>query len=164
MSMFIDRQHLKVLSLILASALLLGAAADDLPLAVDLRADAKVARAERLPIVLFFYSSSCPFCREVEALYLKPLQKENLKSRRFLLRRVEIGERQALIDFTGTRTDFRSFAQQQKVMLVPHLRFVGPDGERLAADLIGLGSRDFYGGYLEDAINEARAKLRKPAG
>lgn len=157
------RQHLKALCLVVMSALLLGAApADDLPLAVDLRADANAARVERLPIVLFFYSSSCPFCREVEELYLKPLQKENIKPRRFLLRRVETGERQALIDFNGAKTDFRSYAQQQKVMLVPHLRFVGPDGERLAADLVGLGSRDFYGGYLEDAINEARAKLRKP--
>ena len=155
------RKHLKVLCLVLMSALALGAAADDLPLAVDLRADARVARAERLPIVLFFYSRSCPFCREVEALYLQPMQKENLKSGRFLLRRVEIGEQQALIDFNGVKTDFRSFAQQQKVTLVPHLRFFGPQGERLAADLVGLGSRDFYGGYLEDAIEEARAKLRK---
>lgn len=157
-----DWRYLKIIFLILTSTLLLGAApVDDLPMAVDLRADARLARAERLPIVLFFYSHSCPFCREVEALYIKPLQKDNLKSRRFLLRRVEIGEQQALIDFNGTKTDFRSFARQQKVMLVPHLRFVGPDGERLAADLVGLGSHDFYGGYLEDAIEEARAKLRK---
>ena len=161
--MFMYRQHLKALCLVLVSAVSLGVtAADDLPLAVDLHADARVARIERLPVVLFFYSRSCPFCREVEELYLKPLQKENIKPRRFLLRRVETGERQALIDFNGTKTDFRTFSQQQKVMLVPHLRFVGPDGERLAADLVGLGSRDFYGGYLEDAIKEARAKLRKP--
>lgn len=157
------RHYLRVICLVLTSALLLGAApVEDLPLAVDLRADARTARAERLPIVLFFYSRSCPFCREVETLYLKPLQKDNLKSRRFLLRRIETGEQQALIDFDGTKTDFRSFAQQQKVMLVPHLRFFGPDGERLAADLVGLASRDFYGGYLEDAIEEARAKLHKP--
>lgn len=162
--MFRYRHCLKLILFITSALLLATAGADDeLPLAVDLRADARVARAERLPIVLFFYSHSCPFCREVEALYLKPLQKDNLTSKRFLLRRIEIGERQALIDFHGTKTDFRGFAQQQKVMLVPHLRFFGPDGERLAEDLIGLGSRDFYGWYLEDAIEEARAKLRKPA-
>ena len=162
--MFRYRYFLKLIIFLLSALLLAAAGAnDELPLAVDLRADARVARAERLPIVLFFYSRSCPFCREVEALYLKPLQKDNLKSKRFLLRRIEIGERQALIDFNGTKTDFRSFAQQQKVMLVPHLRFFGPEGERLTGDLIGLGSRDFYGGYLEDAIEEARAKLRRPA-
>lgn len=160
--MLMYRQYLKLFCLILTLTPLPGATHDDLPWAVDLRADAKVARVERLPIVLFFYSSSCPFCREVEELHLKPLQKENVQPRRFLLRRVETGQRQALIDFNGNQTDFRAFAQQQQVMLVPHLRFVGPDGERLAPDLVGLGSRDFYGGYLEDAINEARAKLRRP--
>lgn len=162
--MFQYRYFLKIIYLVLTSSLLLGSArADDLPFAVDLRADARVARAERLPIVLFFYSHSCPFCREVEELYLKPLQKDNHKPRRFLLRRIETGDRQALIDFNGTKTDFRSFSRQQKVVLVPHLRFFGPDGERLTGDLVGLGSRDFYGGYLEESINEARAKLRRPA-
>ena len=39
-----------------------------LPAAVDLRADAQTARAQRLPIVLFFHLVSCPFCREAEDL------------------------------------------------------------------------------------------------
>lgn len=130
-------------------------------MAEDLHADAQAARAARLPIVLFFYSRTCPFCREVEELYLKPLQKENRQRPRFLLRRVEIDALRPLVGFSGSKTDFRQFAQGQKVMLVPHLRFVGPGGELLAPDLVGLSSRDFYGGYLEDAINEAGAKLRK---
>ncbi|HJX19025.1 MAG TPA: hypothetical protein VJ437_12650, partial [Acidiferrobacterales bacterium] len=41
-------------------------ARDALPPAVDLRADGRLARAQRLPIVLFFHSTTCPFCREVE--------------------------------------------------------------------------------------------------
>lgn len=155
--------RLRLLLLLVLTPLLLGATAEDLPLAVDLHADAQVARAARLPIVLFFYSSSCPFCREVEELYLKPLQKENSQRPRFLLRRVEIDEARPLVTFTRRKTDFRQFAQEQQVTLVPHLRFVGPDGERLAPDLVGLSSRDFYGGYLDDSIAAAGAKLRKPA-
>ena len=155
--------RLRLLILLVLTPLLLGATAPDLPVAVDLHADAQVARAARLPIVLFFYSQSCPFCREVEELYLKPLQKENSPRPRFLLRAVEIDATRPLISFTANKTDFRQFAQEQKVMLVPHLRFFGPDGERLAPDLVGLSSRDFYGGYLDDSIAAARAKLRKPA-
>ena len=109
---------------------------------------------------MFFYSKNCPFCREVEELYLKPLQKENIKAQGFLLRRIEISETHPLVSFAGMKTDFRGFAQEQKVTLVPHLRFVGPKGERLAPDLVGLSSRDFYGGYLDDSIAQARAKLQ----
>jgi len=59
-----------VLSLLLASC---SEARDGLPVAVDLRADGQLARAQRLPIVLFFHSTTCPFCREVEDLYLARL-------------------------------------------------------------------------------------------
>ena len=136
-------------------------AGDTLPKAVDLQAVGRIARAQRLPIVLFFHETGCPFCREVEDLYLAPLQKDNETSPRFLLRSVEIRRSQPLVAFGGTRTDNRAFTQQQGVTLVPHLRFLGPDGEALAPDLVGLTSRDFYSGYLEGSITAATAKLRR---
>lgn len=136
-------------------------AREALPVAADLRADGQLARAQRLPIVLYFHSATCPYCREVEELYLTPLQKENERAPRFLLRTVEIGQAQALVSFDGTRTDQRAFAKRQGVTLVPHLRFLGPDGEMLAPDLAGLTTRDFYGAYLEGAISTAGEKLRR---
>lgn len=136
-------------------------AGDVLPVAMDLRADGQLARQQRLPIVLFFHSTTCPFCREVEDLYLVRLQKENEKMPQFLLRTVEISRTSALVAFDGSRTDQRAFAKQQGVMLVPHLRFLGPDGETLAPDLVGLTSRDFYGAYLEGSIKSAGEKLRR---
>ena len=139
------------------------AAGEALPVAVDLRADAQAARAQRLPIVLFFHSATCPFCREVEESYLKPLQKHNEPTPRFLLRSVEVSQTRPLVTFDGSKTDFRRFARQQGVTLVPHLRFLGPDGEALAPDLVGLTTRDFYGGYLEDSIAAAAEKLRGKA-
>jgi thioredoxin-related protein len=136
-------------------------AREALPVAVDLRADGQLARAQRLPIVLYFHSTTCPYCREVEDIYLSPLQKENERAPQFLLRTVEIGQAQALVLFDGTRTDQRAFAKRQGVTLVPHLRFLGPDGEILAPDLAGLTTRDFYGAYLESSIGNASEKLRR---
>ncbi len=136
-------------------------AREALPVAADLRADGQMARAQRLPIVLYFHSTTCPYCREVEDIYLAPLQKENERTPRFLLRTVEISQRKTLVLFDGTRTDQRTFAKRQGVTLVPYLRFLGPDGEMLAPDLAGLTTRDFYGAYLEAAISTAGEKLRR---
>jgi len=136
-------------------------ARDALPVAVNLQADAQRARAQCLPIVLFFHSTTCPYCREVEDLYLARLQRENQTKPQFLLRTVEIGQTQPLVIFDGTKTNPRAFAKQQGVTLVPHLRFLGPDGEALAPDLVGLTPRDFYGAYLEGSINDAGEKLRR---
>ena len=136
-------------------------ARDALPPAVDLRADGRLARAQRLPIVLFFHSTTCPFCREVEDLYLARLQRENERVPQFVLRTVEIGGKQPLVSFDGTRMDHRAFARRQDVTLVPHLRFLGPDGAPLAPDLVGLTTRDFYDAYLESSIVSAGEKLRR---
>lgn len=128
----------------------------------DLQADARLARAQRVPIVLFFHSTSCPYCRQVEDLYLRPLAGENARSPRVILRAVEVDAPLAMKDFSGAPTDMRAFATRQGVGLVPSIRFLGPDGASLAPELLGYSSPDFYAGYLEDAISSATRELRAP--
>ncbi|MCK7583377.1 MAG: hypothetical protein MZV65_52785 [Chromatiales bacterium] len=111
-----------------------------------------------------FVRRTCPFCREVEELYLGPRERDAGATPRILLRAVDIDGAEPLVTFDGRRTDHAGFAREQRVNLVPHLRFLGPDGQALAPDLIGISSRDFYGGYLEDAIKAASDRLRSPQG
>jgi thioredoxin-related protein len=153
------------LTLTLLIAMLSGAATarEALPPASDLRADAAAAQHARLPIVLFFHSRTCPFCRQVEELYLPLALQDNGATPRFILRTVDIDVAQPMQGFDGRATDMRAFARAQGVRMVPHLRFVGPDGQPLAPDLIGLNPPDFYAGYLDDSIRQAFEKLRKPA-
>jgi thioredoxin-related protein len=146
--------------LMLASAGL--AAATGLSPARDLQADGDAARRARLPVVLFFHSETCPYCRQIEELYLPTLLEENARTPRFLIRTVEIDSSLPLKDFRGELTEMRRFARDQGVRLVPHLRFVGPDGEPLAPDLIGLNPPDFYYGYLDGSIQQAFDRLRQP--
>lgn len=137
-----------------------GVAADTLPRAVNLQEDGRRAAAERQPVVLFFRARGCRFCREVEELYLEPRQRDAAAMPRILLRVVDIDVAAPLVAFDGRRTDHTRFARAQRVSLVPHLRFVDPDGRSLAPDLVGISSRDFYGGYLEDAIKTASDRLK----
>jgi thioredoxin-related protein len=148
-----------LLAVALALAAALSPAHEPLPAVRDLRTDSAEARRDRLPIVLYFYSRSCPYCREAEEHHLRPLLAANARAPRFVFRSVEIGAAGPLTDFAGQETTMREFSRRQGVRLVPHLRFVGPDGEILAPDLIGLTLRDFYGGYIEDAISRAGEKM-----
>ena len=156
-------QTLAALTVMLLCALPVPATAAGLPPARDLQADGEAARRARLPVGLFFRSVTCPYCRQVEELYLPSLLEENARTPRFLIRTVEIDSGQSLKDFQGEPTDMRGFARSQGVRLVPHLRFVGPDGQPLAPDLIGLNPPDFYYGYLSDSIQQAYDRLRRPA-
>jgi hypothetical protein len=135
-------------------------AQETLPPATDLRADAIQSRRQHLPILLFFRSATCPYCREVEELYLRPLLRDNGQAPRVILRTVEVDQARLLTGFDGKPGNMRALARTHGVALVPHLKFVGPEGERLAPDLVGISSRDFYNAYLEDAIRTAGARLR----
>ena len=136
-------------------------AREPVPALADLRADAAKARANGQPIVLFFRSHSCPYCRLVEEDYLHWVMVENAGHPRVLLRAVDIDSDTRLIGLDGEPTTARAYAQAQGVRLVPHLQFIGPQGEKLSADLVGVNIPEYYAGYLEEAIVESVEKLRR---
>jgi hypothetical protein len=130
------------------------------PPLTDLRAEAAVARERGEPIVLFFHSRTCPYCRLVEENYLHWVMVENARHPRVRLRAVDIDSDAKLTGLNGEVTTPRAYAREQGVRLVPHLKFVGPRGEPLSADLVGASIPDFYQGYLEEAISESVTKLK----
>ncbi len=153
------RQFIAIWGLVLASAV--NATDAELPLARDLRADARTAQAARVPILVFFAADLCPYCHEVEELYLKPMQALRENAGRFLLRVVRVDSARSLKDFAGRSTDHGGFAEREGIWLTPVVRFYGPDGRQLVPALIGYSSPDFYAGYLEQAIEDSLQQLRR---
>ncbi len=125
----------------------------------DLRADAAAARERGTPIVLFFASDSCPYCHEVEDLYLEPMQRRGPYAGRVLIRKVNVDRATVLVDFAGRRLGHDEFARREGAGLTPLIRFYAPDGRELAGALRGMSSREFYGGMLWDALDESIRKL-----
>ena len=77
-----------------------------------------------------------------------------------LVRELHIDRDTPLIDFAGRRTSSADFARRLQVRLVPTVMFHGPAGEPLAEAIVGFRLADFYGAYLERAIEESRARLK----
>jgi hypothetical protein len=157
---------MKRLLQIFLGALMLAAevqASDALVEARDLRMDAEVARAGATPIVVFFASDLCPYCHEVEELYLEPMQRHGQYAGRVLIRKVHVDRATTLVDFAGRRMGHDDFARREGTSLTPLVRFYAPDGRELTNALRGLSSRDFYGGMLADAVEESILKLQRDA-
>jgi hypothetical protein len=138
-------------------------ASDTLVEARDLQADAETARAGGAAIVVFFASDFCPYCHEVEELYLEPMQRHGQYAGRVLIRKVHVDRATTLVDFTGRRMGHDDFARREGTSLTPLVRFYAPDGRELANALRGMSSRDFYGGMLADAVEESILKLKRDA-
>lgn len=127
--------------------------------AADLREEARLSRAGNLVLVIEFASDSCEYCRKLEDLFLLPMQRNPEYDSKILLRTVSLDAYETLIDFDGRRVDTRDFAARYGVSLTPTLVFLDDQGAELSDKLVGIWSEDFYGGYIDNRIDEARSRL-----
>lgn len=127
------------------------------PLAADFAADARAAADSRVPILVFYTRDGCSWC-ETARRYLRPLAGD---TQRVLIREVAVDQpRQRLTDFDGRRTTHAAFAREHRVKLTPTLDFLDARGQRLVDPLVGVSLPDFYGVFIDRAIDESLAKLR----
>lgn len=132
-------------------------AAEGLPPARDFIADG----AGRAPILVFFTNASCPYCREVENLYLRPMHARGDYRGQLLIRVVEVGGSAPLTDFAGQHMNHGEFARRERVAFTPVIRLYDAAGRELVPQLFGYTTPDFYLGYLEQAIEQAIAAARQ---
>lgn len=132
----------------------------NLPIAQDLAQDGARSAAEHIPVLLFFDRSDCPYCERALREFLVPMAKSPEWGGRAVYRQVEIDRGDALIDFSGQRTTHRDLANRHRIRLTPTIFVVDGQGNPLGRPLVGLMTVDFYGAYLERAIEDATGRLR----
>ncbi|NCF34772.1 MAG: thioredoxin fold domain-containing protein [Gammaproteobacteria bacterium] len=125
----------------------------------DLRQEARLARAGNLILVVEFSSEYCGFCRKLEELFLLPMQRNAEYNAKVLIRSISLDAYETLIDFDGRSMSTGEFAERYDVSLTPTLLFLNADGIEMSEKLVGIWSEDFYGGFIDNRIDEAREKL-----
>ena len=125
----------------------------------DLRDEARVARTDDLILVLEFSSDDCTYCRKLEDLFLLPMQRNAEYDEKILIRTVSLDSFGTLVDFDGQSVSTAEFASRYEVSLTPTLLFLNADGKEMSDKLVGIWSEDFYGGFIDSRIDEAREKL-----
>jgi len=138
--------------------------AGQLPHADDFTVLASEARARHVPIVIAFVQASCIYCAVAKRDYLVPMHHDAKWRERMILREVDLDRRATLRDFAGKATLPSDFSRLYSVRRVPTIVVVDHHGHLLAPAVVGLLSEDFYGLYLEQAIEAGLAKLRAAPG
>ncbi len=136
--------------------LALCAAQPALPLATDLAADAQRMRAQRLPMVVLYSQADCSYCEQAR-IYLVPMSGSTPASA--LFRQVDLDSDAALVDFAGRRTSHREVARSQRVGFTPTVVVYDAAGRELGERIVGMRLPDFYGQYIDNAIEAARTTL-----
>ncbi len=126
-----------------------------LPVPASLRQAGQDAGAKREPLVLLVSLPGCPYCELVRRNYLLPMRAEGLHAWQ-----IDVTDRRVnVLDFAGQPANGASLAARWKATFTPTVLFFDAQGTELAGRLTGVASTDFYGGYLDEAIAQARMKL-----
>jgi thioredoxin-related protein len=133
----------------------------EVPLVQDFSLEAKAAEAARLPILVMFSRPNCPYCTRVLKEFLEPMQRNAEYRGKVIMRQVKVGSHAKLRDFSGGVTTHGEFARESGVGMVPAIKLYDSWGNPLTEPLVGLSTPDYYGGFLDQRIDEALAKVRK---
>lgn len=127
---------------------------------------ALVAQSERegRPVVALFSREGCGWCETIRRDQLRHLARE-AQARGVLVVEFDVGDARAFRAAQGAGGDWASeaspaaLARRLDIRATPTVVFLGRGGE-LAERLVGYGSPDFYGAYLDERITQARGALR----
>jgi len=138
-------------------------AEEGVPHARDFQKDAQAARDKNGVVLVVFASAYCGYCERVLKEFLIPMSGNADYRSKLVMRRVETSGSLELKDFQGRRTAHRKFAVQSGVRLVPTVMVFDAEGRPLSKPVVGLTTVDYYGHYLDQAINEGLDKVRAQA-
>ncbi len=119
------------------------------------------ADRQRMPILLMFAADFCTYCERLEEDFLKPMLRSGDYVDKVLIRKFHIDGHDRVNDFSGKAIDPVEMAERYAVSVTPTVVFIDGDGVELAPKRVGLTTPDFYGGYLDDAIDQAVDILRR---
>jgi len=133
----------------------------EVPMAQDLHEAGRQAEQNCAPVLLEFAAEYCDYCDLLETEILAPTLLNPDYDQRVLMRKLLIDNDNTLIDFDRQSTDAASIAARYNVWVTPTVLLVDRNGEEIAERLIGVSSLDFYGGYLDIALDQSRDRLRE---
>jgi thioredoxin-related protein len=133
---------------------------EHIPPARDLGDHAAQAESACIPLLIEFASDSCEYCELLEEEVLKPMLRNHDYDKRVAVRRVALNESVRLSDFDGSRISGAALAERYRIQVTPTLIFVDAQGDELTQRMVGITTLDFYGGYLDEALDAAGATLR----
>lgn len=125
----------------------------------DLEATAAEAERREVPILLAVTRTDCGYCATLKRQILEPMRLAGDDPERVLMRELDLDSPVSVVGFDGAPTTTMAIAEAYDAVFTPTVLIVGPNGAELAERIVGINTPDFYGWYLEQSIEAARAAL-----
>ena len=116
---------------------------------------AEQARDSGKIIMLEISASYCGYCELLEEEIIKPMLRSGDYDDTVLIRKLDIDSYYTIIDFIGDKSTPDEMATAYKIRITPTLLFLDGEGNEAAKRILGVNSLDFFGGYVDEAIDRA---------
>lgn len=127
----------------------------------DLRVEAKLSEERGVPILLMIAADHCPYCSLVEEDVIKPMIISGDYVNKVLIRKLDLDTQGEVVDFDGVKIDSSELANRYDIDVTPTVLFLDGSGRQVARRMVGVSTIDYYGYYLDEAIDKALGKLQK---
>lgn len=131
------------------------------PVTDDLAREAAHASRGGVPLLLVLTQEHCSFCERLDRDVMAPRYASGLFDGRVLVRRVMVDSYLSTRYFDGTVLSRDELRRRFKLDVTPTVLLVDADGNELAPRITGFENSEFYGAYLDIAIDNARARLAR---
>ena len=127
-----------------------------LPVPASLQDELARALKAGQPLVLMVSLDGCPFRKIARENYLAPL----VRDQGLRVAQINMQHKESVKDIRGTNKTHEQLISELGVTIAPTLIFYVPAGREVAERLVGIGSEDFYGAYLDQRVAMARAGVQ----
>ncbi|MCP4485875.1 MAG: hypothetical protein GY820_00895 [Gammaproteobacteria bacterium] len=121
---------------------------------------AEQAAVEQKLIMLEVSASYCSFCLQLEEEIIKPMLRSGDYKANVLIRKFDIDSFSKSRDFNGSPISGASLAQRWNIKITPTLIFLNSQNQEVSERILGVNSLDYYGGYVDDAIDLGLTAIR----
>jgi thioredoxin-related protein len=115
---------------------------------------ADLAHGRGQPLLVMVSLHGCVYCERVRRSELIP----RLQAGQPMVQ-VDMRSAQMLLDWQGRDVSHDDLVRRWKVVIAPTVLFFSRTGRELAERMEGAYSRDFYGAYLDERLDQSRQRL-----
>ncbi len=121
---------------------------------------AEHAAAEQKLIMLEVSATYCSFCLKLEEEIIKPMLRSGDYDANVLIRKFDIDKLSKPRDFSGSLISRSSLVKRWDIKITPTLIFLNSQNQEVSERILGVNSLDYFGGYVDDAIDHGLAAIR----
>lgn len=118
------------------------------------------ARRENKVIMLEMSASYCGYCKTLEEEIIKPMLRSGDYTGTVLIRKLDIDSHYPMRDLDGADSSPAKLSHRMGVYVTPTLIFLDGRGREVAERIIGINSLDFFGGYVDQALQKGLDIIR----